>query len=201
MTGPLPVEDARAPIAVRMLAAVAGLLWLVAVGVPLLGVPVVAALGLGGAALLLRRRGRVLTRGYAWVVATTVATLTIAAVFGIAILSLPPAQRAQIFSGSSAQARKDVSPAPEWLERIAPQGGASGNPAADRLAQSKPFQVYFSLLGGGIALLIMGALAGSLTWVAATLFSYAIAGRWLPRGERRPLPGDERYEHAMHAPG
>ena len=195
MSTPPLAGTPRAPMAIRALAGVAALAWLLAVGVPLLGIPLVAALGIGLAALLLRRRGRVLTRGYAWLVGSLVATFAIAAGFGIAILSLPPAQRAQVFSASNAQARKDVSPAPEWLERISPQGGASGNPAADRLAQSKPFQVYFGLVGGGIALLLMGSRAGSLTWVAATLGSYALAGRWLPPGERRPLPGDERFEH------
>lgn len=200
MTIPQLTERPRAPMAARVIAAIAGIAWLVAIGITLLGVPVVAAIGLGVAALLLRRRGRVLTRGYAWLLASGVAAITIGAVFAGALLSLPAAQRAQIFSASNAQARKDVSPAPEWLERIAPQG-SSGNPAADRLAQSKPFQVYFSLVGGGLALLLMGAVAGSLTWVAATLFSYAIAGRWLPPGEKRPLPGDERFEHAAQAPG
>ena len=187
----------RAPVAARILAGIGGVLWLVAISIGLLGVPLLVGLTLLASAILVGRRGRILPRGQAWLIAFFSAGVIIALGFGALILSLPAAERDRITAaGSDPAAEPNL---PDWLERLnqrsAQGGGAAGDAAAARLAESKPFQLYITIFTAVVLVAFLGAFVGSLTWLGAGLLRLAIRGTWFPPGERKPLPGDP-----LHAP-
>jgi hypothetical protein len=200
---PPTVVSPRAGMPTRVMALLAGITVLMLVTPFTLGLSLAAALGVIVVAFIQRRRSRTLTRGRAWVVAA--GTAAAAAIVGLAVvaLSLSPAQRQRIRAVVQEANQAPPPPPPAWLEQITSgepgKGGAertSGDPLADRLAKSRAFQLYFGVLGGGLALLLLGALYGSVGWATAMLLAYGATGRWLPRAPRRVLPGDERTVEA-----
>ena len=197
-SGPASASAGGASLAARTLAALAGLGWLAAISVALLGVPLLVALTLLASAMLLRRRGRVLRRGQAWFIAFFSAGLLIALAFAAVMLSLPAADRARITSAGSTPAAEPA--LPDWLERLnqraAPGGGGD---AATRLAESKPFQLYITIFTSVVLIAFLGALVGSLTWVGAGLLRLGARGAWFPPGERMSLPGDPQHAHIAGA--
>jgi hypothetical protein len=179
-------------MAARILAGIGGALWLLAISVGLLGVPLLVALTILASALVVGRRGRVLSRGHAWLIAFFSAGVVIALGFGALLLSLPAAERDRMSTaGSDPAAAPDL---PDWLERLNQRstqgGGAGGDAAAARLAESKPFQLYITIFTAVVLVAFLGAFAGSLTWLGAGLLRLAVRGAWFPPGERKPLPGD-----------
>lgn len=196
-----PVAAGGAALPARVLAGLAGVVWLAAISVGLLGIPLLVALAILGSAIVLRRRGRMLRRGQAWLVAFFSSGALIALAFGALILSLPPAERARLTSASSsAEEQPDL---PDWLERLnqrsAQGGGAGGDAAADRLAESKPFQLYITIFTAVVLVAFLAALVGSLVWVGAGLLRYGRHGAWFPPGERTPLPGDPQHSPFVEA--
>jgi hypothetical protein len=178
----LPVGDAPAPrggIAARVGAGVAGLLVVLVAAVLTLGSALAAPIGVGIAWWVMRRRGRPLTRGWAWVAAASASTLAIALAFAVLVAALP--RGALENAMADAEARQDSS-RPEWVERMAPSS-APQNAAAERIVESKPAQIYFGLIGVGLASLFFGTIAGSAGWGATMLGGYAATGRWLPKAE------------------
>ena len=186
---PLPAVS----IPVRLAAGLAGVLWLAAVSVALLGLPVLVALAVWGAAALLSRRGQVLRRGSAWLVAFFSAGVLFALVLIALLLSLPPAERARLLEPSVAPTTAQPE-LPDWLERMAQRssrgGGAGGQPTSSQLAESRPFQLYIAIFTSVILVALLGAIVGTLSWIGAGLLRLGVRGAWFPPGERRPLPGD-----------
>jgi hypothetical protein len=66
---------------------------------------------------------------------------------------------------------------PEWLARVSPQA-ARPNPTVERVVNSRPFLIYFGLLGAAFTCALWGALAGSAGWAGTLLVGYGVTGRW-----------------------
>lgn len=187
-----PAAAGGAALPARLLASLAGVVWLTAISIGLLGIPLLVVLSIVASAAVLRRRGRVLPRGQAWLVAFFSAGAVITLAFGALFLSLPPSERARLTSASANDAAQpDL---PDWLERLnqrsAQGGGAAGDAAATRLAESKPFQLYITIFTAVVLVAFLAAFVGSLAWLGAGLLRIGLRGAWFPPGERRPLPGD-----------
>lgn len=172
----LTMNDAapRAGVVARTAAGLAGVAALLVAALFTLGTAFAAPIGVALAAWMMRRRGRALSRGRSWMAAAAASTAAVALGFGLLFASLPSGT----LTNAMAEAQKvEQPPPPAWLERIAP-GSTRPDPATERIVKSAPFTIYFGVMGGVLAVVMMGSLAGSAGWGATLLLGYAGTGRW-----------------------
>jgi predicted PurR-regulated permease PerM len=172
----------------RILAGLAGVLTLVSAAVFTLGSVLVAPLGVLGARAIARRRGRVLTRGAAWLGAVVASFVGVALVMAAIFASMPPDVMKQVRAAAdSAQAKQQPPEIPKWLERVNP---AARQQAAvnNQLMKNNAFVVIGGIVGSLMACSMLGTIAGSIGWLASMLFAYAFSGRWIRAGDGAPPP-------------
>lgn len=172
---PSPIEPSSAPgggagAGSRVAAGLAGCGLLFVGAIFTFGVAVSALLGVVLAWWIQRQRGRFLTRTGAWIAATSTATVLIMIGAALLFAMLPEGAFAEAMSAAQAA---EPPPQPDWLERLAPADSAT-----DRIVTSRPFTVYFGLLGASIAVLTIGSIAGTLGWAASLLVGFAVRGHW-----------------------
>jgi hypothetical protein len=180
----------RGGIAGRVLAGVVGVLLLAGGAVSTLGVALLAPLGMLGAGMIARAKGRPLSRGAAWAGAVTIAVLAFA-VAGTVAVARTPAGTFERMRHDADSARKVAAtqPPPPWLERIAP-GAAKArqqqqmDSTAARIVGSPAFVIWTMIMGGLLTCFVFGGFAGTVGWGGSTLLYYAARGRWLPRRKR-----------------
>ena len=177
----------------RVLAGLAGVLTLISAAPFTIGSVLAAPLGVLGARAVARRRGRVLTRGAAWLGAVVGSFVAVALVMAAVFMTLPPGFVGEVRAAAdSAQAHQPPPEIPKWLERINPAARQQAA-ANDRLMQNNTFMVIGGIIGSLMASSMLGTIAGSIGWLASMLFAYAFSGRWIRAGDGAPppLPIDE----------
>jgi hypothetical protein len=144
------------------------------------GAALLAPIGMLLAAAVARRRRRPLTRGASWIGAVAAVTAAIIVAVGIVLALTPPGTLAQIqrSADSASAARADRSPV--WVERMKRgAGSAATDTVTARLIRSRAFVVWTGVMGGVLAVSVLGTIIGTLGWVAALPLAYALRGRWL----------------------
>ena len=170
MNDPAP----RAGVVARTAAGLAGVVALLIAALFTVGTAFAAPIGVALAAWMMRRRGRALSLARSWMAAAAASTAAVALGFGLLFASLPSGT----FTSAIAEAQKaEQPPPPAWLERIAP-GSTRPNPATERIVKSAPFTLYAGMMGGVLAVVLIGSIAGSAGWGATLLLGYAGKGRW-----------------------
>lgn len=162
----------------RVAAGLAGCVLLLVGAVFTLGIAVGASLGVVLAWWIQRMRRRRLTRSGSWIAATSSAIILIMIGAALIFAALPDGALAEAMAEARAA---EPPPQPEWLERLAPDP----DPATEGIVTSRPFTVYFGILGASIALLTLGSIAGTLGWAASLLAGFAVRGYWPMR--RQPV--------------
>ena len=144
------------------------------------GAVLTAALGVWIAAIIGNARRRPLVRGTAWVVACATATVYLG--LGGALLM----QRAQDGTFVRAKVTEDsiaaAQPQPAWADKIGGKVARDGVPTM----VSGAVATWAMVVGGVLALALMGTVAGTCGWAAAMLMTLAAAGRWMPRRRNAP---------------
>jgi hypothetical protein len=158
--------------ALRLLGGVGGVLVLLLGALFTLGTALVAPLGMLAARILARRKGRPTTRTASWIGACVASS----AVILVGALTLYLSTSPETIQGleaaqDSAQANARAHP-PAWVEsmrRVAPP-----NPAAERVIHSHAVTQTMRIIGGVIAVEILGIIAGSAGWLGTALILYAL---------------------------
>jgi hypothetical protein len=160
----------------RVSAFVAGTVVLLAGAFISFGTALLAPLGMWTSSAFLRRRHRPATRATGWLTAMTSVAVGLLAVAAFALASLPAGgvhRMTQVVDSASAASAQ--APPPAWMERLAP-----GTQARAASGSQTPASLRMPLLiwGGGVAILFMAAIVGSLGWLGGMLCGFAITGRW-----------------------
>jgi len=134
------------------------------------------------AGIIARRRHRPLTRGTSWVGAVLTASVAMALYTGIVFVRTPPAAREKFqHTVDSISAVQRNAPPPAWIERLAPgTAKAKSSTLTNKMAGSRAFTIWMSLVGDAVLSIWFGAIVGTLGWAAGLLLAYAFTGRWLP---------------------
>lgn len=155
----------------RILSGLGGVVVLIVSAVFTLGSALVAPVGMVGARILARRQGRPTTRVASWLGAC-IASGTVVLVGSLVVyFSMPPDTLTRIEAAADSARTDARAHPPAWLEpmrRIAPP-----NPAAERLAESRPLTDAFMIIGAVLAIEIFGTFAGSAGWLGTSLILYA----------------------------
>jgi hypothetical protein len=160
----------------RLSAFVASALVLLGGAIISLGAVLLAPLGMWAWSAFLHRRHRPASRATSWLAAMASVAVGLLAVAGFALASLPPGgvhRMTQAMDSASVASAK--TPPPAWLERMAP--GAQAR-AASGSATPPSLRTPLLIWGGGVALLFLAAIVGSLGWVGGMLGGFAVTGRW-----------------------
>ena len=190
---PVPERATGISLLRRIVAGCAGIATLIFTALLTLGTVLAAPVGVLAARALARRRHRTLSRGAAWLGAVSASIIAVPLVFAGMLAIAPPGTADLLRAAVDSAQAQEPKPAdlPDWLTRMNPQA-AQQNAVADRLASSRGFTMFFGIIGGVMAVSMLGTLSGSIGWVASMLLGYAITGRWI-RGEGSPaaMPVDE----------
>lgn len=174
-TPDLSRQPRTAGVPVRLAAILAGLLVLLGGTLVSFGTVLLAPLAMWVAAVVQRRRGRMLGRGAGWFVAAGSVVLVGVGFFALGAALAPAGTWHQMRHASdSAATAARREPPPTWVQRIAP--GAARQSAS--VPSSPAIQTAMIVWGGGVAALFMAALYGSIGWAAGMLLGFGAAGRW-----------------------
>lgn len=158
----------------RLAAILAGLVVLAAGAVVSLGAALLAPVGMLIAAVVLRRRGRVLGRAASWFVAAGSVAVVLLAFAGFVATRVPSGTWRQLRRAQdSATAAAAKQPPPAWIERIAPQAAP-----ASRAKPPAAVQTAAMAWVGGFATVFLASIYGSIGWGAGMLLGFGAAGRW-----------------------
>ena len=178
-------DTARAGAVARVLALLGAMLvGLIATAISV-GFALAAPLGMWYAAALARRRGRPFTRAATWV--SAVAGVLVAIVLGLGALTVhDPGMWRPIFSvaDSTTSVPVESTPRPAWLERIAPETAKQTSSSARPSTIMVQVILAWSL---GFALVLGGAIYGTVGWAVGMLCGFAVRGRW-PGRRRETAP-------------
>ena len=177
------------------MAAAAGIVLLVLAVRATIGTALFAPLGIIALRWWSRRSGAPLSFGRSWIAATGATGVGILLAIGAIVAVLPADALARARAAQEAESKRQAEAGPpEWLSKISPEGAKAAtrsDPTTERIMNSRPFTLYFGLIGGAIACAIAAAIAGTLGWGASLLLAFAATGRW-PERVRTLLPGDDR---------
>jgi hypothetical protein len=172
-----------AGLPVRILAGLGGGLLLLVTGLVTVGGAVIATAAVFLSFWLAHRRGRPFGRGRAWLFASAAASIFLLLLVGLGFALMSGEERTAILSPSAAT--DDAPQPPAWLERFLPD--PDEQEAVTGL--SRPVAIYAGIMGGIFAVLVFGALVGTLGWLAALLLVIAARGAW-PRTPRAAASPD-----------
>jgi len=165
----------------RVGTAVAGVLTTAVAAVFSLGAAAIAVIGMSVVYIVMKRKGRRLTRGLSWVVA--VGSVAVIALVVVAVFALQA--EAGTFKGvksaMDSAAAKPPPPPPEWLKKITPPNVQRQNEMTDKMMRSKAFTMWSLVVGGVFGVSVLATIAGSMGWVGGFLLLHAATGSWLPR--------------------
>ncbi len=86
-------------------------------------------------------------------------------------------------TADSVSAEGAKQPPPEWLSRVFPTAGRSSK---STVAAPAAFNTFTMLWGLGFAIVILGAVIGTVGWAAAMLLVFSATGRWPPTPAMAP---------------
>ena len=131
--------------------------------------------------VVMKRRGRRLTRGLSWVVAVGSVAVVVFAVFAVFALQAEAGTFRGVKQAMDSASTKPPPPPPEWLKRIMPPNVQRQNELADKMLRSKAFTVWTMVVGGIFGASFLATIAGSMGWVGGFLLLHAATGSWIPR--------------------
>jgi len=165
----------------RVGTAIAGLLATVAAGFFSFGTAVIAVVGMAVGYIVMKRRGRRLTRGLSWVVAVGSVAAVALVVFAVFALQAEAGTFKDVKRAMDSAAAKPPPPPPEWLKKITPPNVQRQNELTDKMLRSKSFTAWTMIVGGVFGVGFLATIAGSMGWVGGFLLLHAATGGWLPR--------------------
>ena len=161
--------------------AVAGTLFTVAVGIVTLGAAVFAVVAMAIGYVVMKRRGRRLTRGVSWFVAVGGVAAALFLVFAGFAVQTKAGTFSNVRRAMDSAAALPPPPPPKWLERITPPNVQRQNQMTDKLIRSKQFTIWTMLMGGVFGVGFVSTVIGSVGWVGGFLLLHAATGSWIPR--------------------
>ncbi|MEP6572583.1 MAG: hypothetical protein ABJD11_07800 [Gemmatimonadota bacterium] len=166
----------RAHAGLRFLGGLAGIVVFLVSLVFSLGTALAAPFGMWAARVIARRKGRAFTGLASWIGAIT-ANAGVIAIAIVVLFSRSPGTFSKIL-GDAQSARDQRSAQPTWVSRAFPLARANPNPLADSLFRSPAFYAYILILSFSLMSLLVGTIAGSAGWLAASLLGFAFTGAW-----------------------
>jgi hypothetical protein len=146
-----------------------------------LGAAIIAVIGMGVGYVVMKRRGRRLTRGLSWVVAAGSVMAVALVVFAIFALQAEAGTFSGVRQAMDSAAAKPPPPPPAWLKRITPPNVQRQNEMTDKVIRSKAFTVWTMVVGGVFGVSFLAMIVGSVGWVGGFLLLHSATGSWLPR--------------------
>ena len=165
----------------RIGTAIAGVLTTAVVALFSLGTAVIAVIAMGIGYVVMKRRGRRLTRGLSWVVAVGSVGAVVLVVFAVFALQAGAGTFTDVQRAMDSAAAKPPPPPPEWLKRITPPNVQRQNELTEKMVRSKAFTAWTMVIGGVFGVGFLSTIAGSMGWVGGFLLLHAATGSWLPR--------------------
>ena len=165
----------------RVGTAAAGILTTVVASVFSLGGAAIAVVGMGVGYVVMKQRGRRLTRGLSWVVAVGSVAVVALAVFAVFALQAEAGTFKDVRRAMDSAQAKPPPPTPEWLKRITPPNVQRQNELTEKMVRSKAFTMWTMVVGGVFGVSFLAGVAGSMGWVGGFLLLHAATGKWLPR--------------------
>jgi hypothetical protein len=161
--------------------AVAGILCTLIAAVFSLGAALFAVVAMSIGYVVMKRRGRRLTRGVSWFVAVGGVAVALLLVFAGFVLQAETATFTSLRQAMDSAAAKPPPPPPKWLERITPPNVQRQNELTDKLLRSKGFTLWTLVMGAVFGVGFLSTVIGSVGWVGGFLLIHAATGSWLPR--------------------
>ena len=161
--------------------AIAGILVTAVAALFSFGTAAMAVIGMSIGYVVMKRRGRRLTRGLSWVVAVGSVAAVALVVFAIFALQAEAGTFKNVKSAMDSAAAKPPPPPPEWLKKITPPNVQRQNEMTDKMIRSKAFTAWTMVVGGVFGVSFLATIAGSMGWVGGFLLLHAATGSWLPR--------------------
>jgi len=177
-----PVMPASRPVdATRIVVGIAGAVALLLAATVTVGGALVAAIGVGVAAAIARKRGKRLTRTASWISAVAAVGIILLGFFGVTAARVDRQAVNKEFRQAMDSARAHPRPPPAWLERIAPEAaaraGARNVPANPTLEAA--MGIWTTVVGTGIVVALGALLVGTIGWLATLPVAYSITGHWI----------------------
>jgi hypothetical protein len=160
---------------IRFISAVAGVLVLLVSALFSLGASLVAPLGVLAARIVARRRGRPVTRRGTWLGAVVASSVGFALVLGVLMARSPTNPFQAILTPAAGGDTQSAAAPPTWFTRVFPQQRTS--PFTEYVTKSRPFRIYFGLVGVALVCLVAGGVAGTAGWLGTNLCGYAFRRR------------------------
>ena len=165
----------------RVGTALAGILTTAVAALFSFGAAAIAVIGMGIGYVVMKRRGRRLTRGLSWVVAVGSVAAVALVVFAVFALRAEAGTLTTVKRAMDSAAAKPPPPPPEWFRRITPPNVQRQNELTDKLVRSKAFTAWTMVIGGVFGVGFLATIAGSMGWVGGFLLLHSATGSWLPR--------------------
>jgi hypothetical protein len=131
--------------------------------------------------VVLKRRGRRLTRGLSWVIAVGSVIAVGLVVFAVVALQAEAGAFKDVQRAMDSASAKPPPPPPEWLKKITPPNVQRQNELTEKMIRSKAFTMWTMVVGGVFGVSFLATIAGSMGWVGGFLLLHAATGKWLPR--------------------
>jgi len=163
-------------IVLRVLSGVGGVTILLTSALLTLGASLAAPIGVFVAHRRARSRARPLTRTASWISAMIASTTML--VLGVLVLSvfIPPNTWREMQEGmAEAQAAQDTVPAPEWVKKAFPRTAQSDS-LSKQVTDSPEFFLVAFAVGVLFTCVFLGAVGGTVGWVASEFLRYAFWG-------------------------
>lgn len=145
------------------------------------GAAAIAVIGMGIGYVVMKRRGRRLTRGLSWVVAVGSVAAVALVVFAVFALQAEAGTFHDVKRAMDSASAKPPPPPPEWLKKITPPNVQRQNELTDKMIRSKAFTAWTMVVGGVFGVGFLASIAGSIGWVGGFLLLHSATGSWLPR--------------------
>ena len=165
----------------RVGTAIAGVVTTAVAALFSLGAAAIAVVGMCIGYVVMKRKGRRLTRGLSWVVAVGSVAAVALVLFALFALQAEAGTFNGVKQAMDSAAAKPPPPPPEWLKKITPPNVQRQNELTDKMMRSKAFTVWTMVVGGVFGVGFLATIAGSMGWVGGFLLLHSATGTWLPR--------------------
>lgn len=169
-------------MALRFLAGVAGAIALLGALVLSAGLLLTALVGMAVTAVVLRRRGRPLTRVAGWLGAASGAAITVAVLLTVILAVTSENLVEEMQKIAEHEELREPTAFERAVERLAARDAASiaVERQMESFTSSGPFMWVTIILTAAMASVFAGLIVGTAAWICVVLLMFAVTGRWPP---------------------